>query len=156
MGVMKDLIRFISEAPDFRSYIVHISIEAIWNMIEVVGQNAIESVAGDQETVLSLRRPFERVMKEGYKYDDKCLRNEFAVLINYIATSYQSHKFFLEQDNDTSFLEFIVKSFVQDELLGSPQKKPSLSIKEEDVELKKLFLTGILYLARDPANIEAH
>jgi hypothetical protein len=37
MGVMKDLIRFISEAPDFRSYIVHISIEAIWNMIEVVG-----------------------------------------------------------------------------------------------------------------------
>lgn len=37
MGVMKDLVRIISEAPDFRSYIVHISIEAIWNLIEVAG-----------------------------------------------------------------------------------------------------------------------
>ena len=47
MGVMKDLVRFITEAYDFRSYIVHISIEALWNLIEVVGQNAIESMAGD-------------------------------------------------------------------------------------------------------------
>jgi hypothetical protein len=37
MGVLKDLVRIISEAPDFRSYIVHISIEAIWNLIEVIG-----------------------------------------------------------------------------------------------------------------------
>ncbi len=112
MGVIKDLVRFISESPDFRSYIVHICIEAIWNMIEVVGQAAIESIAGDQETVLSLRRPFERVLREGYKYDDKCLRNELAVLINYIATSFASHKFFLEREDDSStsqcFLEFII------------------------------------------------
>jgi hypothetical protein len=47
MGVMKDLVRFITEAQDFRSYVVHISIEALWNMIEVVGQQAIESMAGD-------------------------------------------------------------------------------------------------------------
>ena len=37
MGVMKDLVRFITESHDFRSYVVHISIEAIWNLIEVVG-----------------------------------------------------------------------------------------------------------------------
>ena len=37
MGVMKDLIRIISETNDFRSYIVNISIEAIWNLIEVQG-----------------------------------------------------------------------------------------------------------------------
>lgn len=110
MGVMKDLIRCIGESHDFRSYIVHISIEAIWNMIEVVGQPAIESMAGDMETVLSLRRPFERVLREGYKYDDKCLRNEFGVLINYVATSFQSHKFFLEKENpgELSFLELMI------------------------------------------------
>ena len=45
MGVIKDLIRIISEAKDFRSYIVHISIEAIWNLIEVQGQKAIEPIA---------------------------------------------------------------------------------------------------------------
>jgi hypothetical protein len=37
MGVLKDLVRIISESPDFRSYIVNTSIEAIWNLIEVVG-----------------------------------------------------------------------------------------------------------------------
>lgn len=55
-------------------------------------------MANDQETVLGLRRPFECVLRQGYKYDDKCLRNELMVLINYIATSVQSHKFFLEKD----------------------------------------------------------
>jgi hypothetical protein len=37
MRVMKDLIKHIHDASDFRSYIVHVSIEAIWNIIEVVG-----------------------------------------------------------------------------------------------------------------------
>ena len=91
MGVMKDLVRFITESQDFRSYVVHISIEAIWNLIEVVGQPAIDSLASDSDAVLALRFPFERVIREGYKYDDKCLRNELAVLINYIATSLSSH-----------------------------------------------------------------
>jgi hypothetical protein len=62
MGVLKDLVRIISEAQDFRSYIVYISIEAIWNLIEVYGQKAIESMACEQEVVLSLRKPFERVL----------------------------------------------------------------------------------------------
>jgi hypothetical protein len=59
---------------------------------------------------LGLRKPFERVLREGYKYDDKCLRNELMVLINYIATSTQSHKYFLEKDGiETSFLEFLIQ-----------------------------------------------
>ena len=62
MGVLKDLVRILSEAPDFRSYIVHISIEAIWNLIEVEGSKAIETMASSQEIVLSLRKPFERVL----------------------------------------------------------------------------------------------
>ncbi len=58
MGIMKDLVRIISDAQDFRSFVVHISIEAIWNLIEVYGQSAIETMATEQEIVLSLRRPF--------------------------------------------------------------------------------------------------
>lgn len=115
---MKDLVRIISEASDFRSYIVHICIEAIWNLIEVDGKKSIESMAGEQEVVLSLRRPFERVIKEGYKLDDKCLRNEISILINYVVTSTKSHKFFLEKEgeNDTSFLEAILQYSTYDEL----------------------------------------
>ena len=163
MGVMKDLVRFITESQDFRSYVVHISIEAIWNLIEVVGQESIDSLASDTEAVLSLRLPFERVIKEGYKYDDKCLRNEFAVLINYIATSLSSHQAFLEKDSrtgsDLTFLEFLIKNVIHDEVssfASGSAKKYHLTTKDEDIELKKLLFTGILYLVRDPKNLQAH
>ena len=50
MGVMKDLIRYVHDSAasgNFRSYIVHISIEAMWNIIEVVGESALDLVAGE-------------------------------------------------------------------------------------------------------------
>jgi hypothetical protein len=169
MGVLKDLVRIISEAPDFRTYIVHISIEAIWNLIEVDGQKTIESMAGEQEVVLSLRRPFERVLKEGYKLDDKCLRNELCILINYVVTSTASHKFFLEREtpNDSTFLEAILfysthdelnskVNFVGDGSTTNKSVKPLFTTRDEDVEFKKLLWTSVLYLVRDTENIEAH
>jgi hypothetical protein len=45
MGVLKDLVRIISETTDFRSYAVRTSIEAIWNIIEVGGTDAIVTMA---------------------------------------------------------------------------------------------------------------
>jgi hypothetical protein len=49
--------------------------------------------------VLALRRSFERVLREGYKLDDKCLRNKICTLINYVVTSLSSHHFFLERND---------------------------------------------------------
>lgn len=123
-----------------------------------MGEPAIASIAEDSDTVLSLRRPFERVLREGYKYDDKCLRNELLVLINYIATNQDSHKYFLEKDDgeSQSFLEFLIQVAIQDELTAGDGKKQMLSAKDEDLELKKLLLTGILYLVRSPDNNMAH
>lgn len=133
--------------------------------------------------VLSLRRPFERVLREGYKLDDKCLRNELCILINYVVTSHASHKFFLEKEtpNDSSFLEAILYysthdelnnkiNFVGDNTAASNANnntinnngttnggvKPLFTTRDEDVEFKKLLWTSILYLVRDPENIEAH
>ena len=169
MGVLKDLARIISEASDFRSYVVHISIEAVWNLIEVVGQRAIESMASEQEIVLSLRKPFERVLKEGYKLDDKCLRNEICILINYVVTSTASHRFFLEREtpSDSTFLEAILfyathdelnskVNFVGDNGAGNKTEKPLFTTRDEDVEFKKLLWTCVLYLVRDPLNQAAH
>ena len=113
MGVLKDLVLLMADAPDFRSYIVRISIEAIWNIIEVVGNEAVQTMATEGEIVLALRRIFERVLKEGYKLDDKCLRNELAILINYVVTCPDSHRYFTEKettdDNEEtdSFLDII-------------------------------------------------
>ena len=37
LGVMKDLVRIFEESDDFRSYAVSIALDAIWNLVEVVG-----------------------------------------------------------------------------------------------------------------------
>ena len=37
LGVMKDLVRIFEESPDFRAYAVSIALDAIWNLVEVVG-----------------------------------------------------------------------------------------------------------------------
>ena len=47
LGVMKDLVRIFEESPDFRSYAVSIALDAIWNLVEVVGQPAVRSMADD-------------------------------------------------------------------------------------------------------------
>jgi len=37
-------------------------------------------------------------MQKGYKKDDKCLRNEICVLMNFIVSSVDSHQYFLIVD----------------------------------------------------------
>lgn len=37
LGVGSDLLRIINESKDFRSYVVSLAIEALWNLIEVGG-----------------------------------------------------------------------------------------------------------------------
>ena len=88
---MKDLVRVFTDNKDFRSYAVSIAMDAIWNLVEVAGQSAIDSLASDQTLITALRRPFDNVIKKGYKLDDKCLRNELAILINYIIIDKRSH-----------------------------------------------------------------
>ena len=114
--------------------------------------------------VLALRRPFEKVIKQGYKLDDKCLRNELCILINYVVTCKESHEWFLESEGPMgSFVEALVWIATHDELnekvgfvgeapSSSKTEKPLFTTRDEDVEFKKLLWTSILYLARDPNN----
>lgn len=84
-------------------------------------------------------------------------------------TCLASHPFFLEREtpNDSTFLEAILHYATHDELNGkgatisgegiaAKAAKPLFTTRDEDVEFKKLLWTGILYLVRDPDNIEAH
>jgi hypothetical protein len=41
LGVGRDLVRIIYQQSDFRSYVVSLAIEALWNLIEVGGKEAI-------------------------------------------------------------------------------------------------------------------
>ena len=45
MGVIKDLVRVFTDSKDFRSYTVSIAMDAIWNLVEVAGQTAVDALA---------------------------------------------------------------------------------------------------------------
>ena len=158
LGVGRDLVRIISQTKDFRSYIVSIAIEALWNLIEVGGKPAIHQLAICPEVVPSLKIPFEMVLRRGYKKDDKCLRNEICVLLNYVVSSPESHGFFLQPDcegSDETILEQMTAYAVYDEINGE-QNQPLFQVTEEDLELKKLLWTQIFAVCQDPFNTEAH
>ncbi len=71
---------------------VHVSFEIIWNIIELVGVSAIQSFV-QEDIIAQLKILFEAVMK-GYKLDDKCLRNELLILINYLMADEKALPFF--------------------------------------------------------------
>lgn len=166
MGVMKDLVRIFTDSQDFRSYAVSIAMDAIWNLVEVVGQKAIGSMAADSSVVIALRRPFENVIKKGYKLDDKCLRNELAILINYVIIEKASHQFFFEKDpgDGRSLMDAVMNYATVDEIysieqgdnIHPGQEKYVFTTTDEDIELKKLLWTIILYSSRDAECVQAH
>ena len=91
--------------------------------------------------------PFEMVLRQGYKKDDKCLRNEICVLLNYVVSNPASHKFFLENysaDNE-NILEQMVTYAVFDENNGN-NTQPLFLVTEEDLELKKLLWTQVFHV----------
>lgn len=63
---------------------------------------------------------FERVLEEGYKLDDKSLRNEILIMINYVAACPESNKYFLDWEEENpdshSFLDVIQFYATHDEL----------------------------------------
>ena len=123
-------------------------------------------MAGDQAVVIAFRKPFENVIKKGYKLDDKCLRNELAILINYVVMEKQSHQYFFEKDpqDGVSLIQSLMHYATVDEFysldqgdnIQPGQEKYVFTTNDEDIELKKLLWTTILYASRDSECVAAH
>lgn len=86
----------IFDCQDFRSYIVKSCFEIIWNAIEAVGISSIKLFA-TEDIISQLKRVFENIMKNGYKLEDKCLRNEVTILINYLMADPKALYYFNEK-----------------------------------------------------------
>ena len=159
MGALKDLMKIIDDEADFRSYLVRKCIEALWNILEVGGKTIIDSMSCE-EIVVPLNNVFERVIKSGYKLEDKCLRNELCIIINYALSTPLSHQYFLAKDKSKSFLEVLFDCACHDELVlikeeGITDTKLWYTTKEEDTEFKKLLWICILYVIGNKDNTEA-
>lgn len=83
-------------------------------------------------------------MSHGYKKDDKCLRNELCVLLNFIVSSPDSHEQFVAGGEKSVFAS-MCRYAVYDE---QNETKPLLTTSEEDLELKKLLWTQVFEVIR--------
>jgi len=62
--------------------------------------------------VPSLKQIFQVILEKGYKLDDKCLRNEVCVVLNYVVQQSESHPFFLQVDNQSGEDETILAQLI--------------------------------------------
>ncbi len=163
-GILKDIIYVIFDCDDFRSYIVKSCFEIIWNSIEVVGIQAINLFAAE-DIIYSLKKLFENIMKNGYKLEDKCLRNELLILINYLMSDEKALYFFYEkqhlgEESQSTFLDILLlystidEVTFQNEPLRTNNLRTFFGTSSEDLEFKKLiWSTVITAIQNDHAEI---
>jgi hypothetical protein len=94
------------------------------------------------------------------------LRNELAILINYVVIEKQSHGFFFEKDptDGRSLIQSLMHyatvdefySLEQGEKIQPGQEKYLFTTNDEDIELKKLLWTTVLYASKDADCQQAH
>ena len=126
LGVLKDLVQIISSTHDFRSLLVRICIEAIWNVLENGGPTACRMMAFE-EIVNSLFHTFNNVIKNCFRMEDRNIRNDICILINYVVSSPDSHVHFINKDevsetqnesSKRSFLDILLHYATYDETLS--------------------------------------
>ena len=105
-----------------------------------MGRKAIEGIASE-DIVFALRELFLDIMKRGYKLEDKCLRNELLILINYILTHREMIPFLVDKTNKRHF-----DATATTGQRGNNQSQPNNL--PNDVDLDDMsFLEILLYFA---------
>jgi hypothetical protein len=146
LGVLKDFVQIISNTNDFRSLLVRSCIEAIWNILENGGKGACRMMAFE-EIVNALFYTFNNVIKNCFRLEDRNIRNDICILINYVVSSPESHNYFIYKDDglNTNALD----------LLNSPVEEQKVRLGDADIEgnmhrsdlNKKSFLDILFYYA---------
>lgn len=73
-GVLHLVLEVMLNGEDFRSGIIRTGFEIFWSAIEGVGVWCLLALS-NQAYITGLQNLLIRVIKEGYKLEDKCLRN---------------------------------------------------------------------------------
>jgi hypothetical protein len=95
-------------------------------------------------------------MKNGYKLEDKCLRNELLILINYLMGDVKALNYFNERTNipnvnsPATFIDILLVYATVDEItfyneqIASNNLRAFYGTTSEDLEFKKLIWSGLL------------
>ena len=107
-GFLKDLLYIIyDKRENFKNYIIRISFEILWNSVHLLSKKAISTIQ-TEDTLFIAKEMLCIVISKGYKMEDKTIRNELLVLINYLLNS----KVLLDMtfgDSESELLRDIVK-----------------------------------------------
>ena len=139
LGALKDCVLIISNSTDFRNLLVRCCIEAIWNILENGGQNACKMMAYE-EIVNELFYTFNNVIKNCFRLEDRNIRNDICILINYVVSSPESHNYFIYRDT----------SLGSKGIDMSNNSKTQFEGKDAEMEMmanRKTFLEVLLYYA---------
>ena len=139
LGALKDCVQIISNSKDFRNLLVRCCIEAIWNILENGGQNACKMMAYE-EIVNELFYTFNNVIKNCFRLEDRNIRNDICILINYVVSSPESHNYFIYRDT----------SLGSKGIDMSNNSKTQFDGKDAEMEMmanRKTFLEVLLYYA---------
>ena len=147
LSILKDLIGIICNCPNFREPLVNMCIENVWNILENCGMGSVETLA-TEETMLMMREMLEKVISNGYKLDDRHLRNEMTILLCALAACDEAHSFFLHEEEamgGVCFFDDLIRYSTCDELNLTINEKysPTFGIGTEDLEFKKLVWTAV-------------
>lgn len=73
-GALHLVMEIMLANQDFRSGLIRTGFEIFWSAVEEVGVECLVALSS-QEYVTGLKNLLVKVVKEGYKLEDKCLRN---------------------------------------------------------------------------------
>ena len=133
LGVLKDFVQIISTSKDFRSLLVRCCIEAIWNVLENGGPGACRMMAFE-EIVNSLYYTFNNVIKNCFRLDDRNIRNDICILINYVVSSPESHNYFIYRDSSKNNVIDCSNTNINEETKNDP-----------NLNIHKTFLDTLLF-----------
>jgi len=103
-----------------------------------------------KDIILNIKIFFEKIMKHGYRLEDKCLRNEILILVNYLSRDPEALIHFHTKRDNTTFIDLLLFYSTIDEVTftNEPMKTNKLrayfGTNSEDLEFKKLIWSGVL------------
>ena len=130
LGALKDCVQIISNSKDFRNLLVRCCIEAIWNILENGGQNACKMMAYE-EIVNELFYTFNNVIKNCFRLDDRNIRNDICILINYVVSSPESHNYFIYRDTSAGSKSIYMSDNSQNKFEGKEKELDELNKKSK-------------------------
>ena len=171
---LQPLVKVVSCLEDFRKQEVRIMLQVLWNVLEhsvkrlegigsrqVAGSrqrlldkhrssNALY-VLGNVDTVRLLKSFLENMLRNGYRLEDKQLRNEVVIVASTLAQREENAKPFLH----TGFVELLVEAVAPKDVqaITHDQKRYYLSPHPYDVEFKKLVMFLVCQLCESDEEV---